>query len=90
LKDIELEISVLSLARQVRGPEDFEVGKHGIIISKEGGGAVFLPQVAPEQHWTREQTLDHLCVKAGWPPDEWRKPGMTFYTFTAQVFAEGS
>jgi hypothetical protein len=88
LKDIEVEISVLSLARQVRGPEDFEVGKHGIIIRKEGGSAVFLPQVAPEQHWDREQTLDHLCVKAGWSPDEWRKPGMAFYTFTAQVFAE--
>jgi AmmeMemoRadiSam system protein B/AmmeMemoRadiSam system protein A len=90
LKDIVLEVSVLSLARQVRGPEDFQVGRDGIIIRKEGGGAVFLPQVAPEQHWTREETLDHLCVKAGWPPDEWRKPGMTFYTFTAQVFAEGS
>jgi hypothetical protein len=86
LKDIELEISVLSLARQVRGPEDFEVGRHGIIIRKERGGAVFLPQVAPEQHWNREQTLDQLCIKAGWGPDEWRKPGMAFYTFTAQVF----
>ena len=88
LKDIELEISVLSLARQVRGPEDFEVGRDGIIIRKEGGGAVFLPQVAPEQHWNREQTLDHLCQKAGWRPNEWRKPGMAFYTFTAQVFGE--
>ena len=88
LKDIEVEISVLSLARQVRGPEDFEVGKHGIIIRKGRGGAVFLPQVAPEQHWNREQTLDQLCIKAGWRPDEWRKPGMAFYTFTAQVFGE--
>jgi AmmeMemoRadiSam system protein B/AmmeMemoRadiSam system protein A len=88
LKDIELEISVLSLAQQVRGPEDFEVGRHGIIIRKEGGGAVFLPQVAPEQHWNREQTLDQLCLKAGCGPDEWRKPGMAFYTFTAQVFGE--
>ena len=88
LKDIELEISVLSLARQVRGPEDFEVGRDGIIIRKDGGGAVFLPQVAPEQHWTREQTLDNLCLKAGRPPDEWKKPGMAFYTFTAQVFGE--
>jgi len=88
LKDIELEVSVLSLARQVRGPEDFEVGRNGIIIRKGGGGAVFLPQVAPEQHWTREQTLDNLCLKAGWPTDEWRKPGMAFYTFTAQVFGE--
>jgi AmmeMemoRadiSam system protein A len=88
LKDIVLEVSVLSLARQVRGPEDFQVGRDGIIIRKEGGGAVFLPQVAPEQHWNREQTLDQLCLKAGWRPDEWRKPGMAFYTFTAQVFGE--
>jgi AmmeMemoRadiSam system protein A len=88
LKDIVLEVSVLSLARQVRGPEDFQVGRDGIIIRKEGGGAVFLPQVAPEQHWNREQTLDQLCLKSGWRPDEWRKPGMAFYTFTAQVFGE--
>jgi hypothetical protein len=89
LKDIELEISVLSLARQVRGPEDFEVGRDGIIIRKEGGSAVFLPQVAPEQHWNRDQTLENLCLKGGWPRDEWKKPGMAFYTFIAQVFGEG-
>ena len=34
LKDITIEVSVLSLARQVRGPEDFEVGRDGIIIRK--------------------------------------------------------
>jgi AmmeMemoRadiSam system protein B/AmmeMemoRadiSam system protein A len=88
LKDIVLEISVLSLARQVRGVEDFEVGRDGIIIRKGGHSAVFLPQVAPEQHWNREQTLDELCLKGSWPRDEWRKPGMAFYTFTAQVFGE--
>ncbi len=27
-------------------------------------------------------------LKAGWPADEWRKPGMTFLVFTAQVFGE--
>ena len=79
---------MLSLAKPVRGPEDFEVGKHGIIIRKGTGSAVFLPQVAPEQGWTREQTLDNLCLKGGMPKDEWRKPGMTFLTFTAQVFGE--
>ena len=34
------------------------------------------------------QTLDTLCLKGGMPRDEWRKPGMTFRTFTAQVFDE--
>jgi AmmeMemoRadiSam system protein A len=88
LKDITIEVSVLSLAQPVRGPEDFQVGRDGIIIQKGRHSAVFLPQVAPEQGWTREQTLDHLCVKGGMPADEWRKPGMTFLTFTAQVFGE--
>jgi len=88
LKDIALEISVLSIARKVGGPEDFEVGKQGIIISKGYSGAVFLPQVAPEQGWNRDETLRHLCAKAGLPADEWKKPGMSFFVFTAQVFDE--
>ena len=34
--------------------------------------ATFLPHVAPEQGWTRIQTLDHAIKKAGWsgPIDE--------------------
>ena len=50
--------------------------------------AVFLPQVAPEQGWTREQTLQHLCRKAGLPSDAWQAPTMKFFVFTAQVFGE--
>jgi AMMECR1 domain-containing protein len=49
---------------------------------------VFLPQVATEQGWTREQMLSQLARKAGLPADAWRQ-GATFEVFTAQVFAEG-
>jgi AMMECR1 domain-containing protein len=48
---------------------------------------VFLPQVATEQGWNREQMLDQLSMKAGLPADGWRK-GASFLTFQAEVFSE--
>ena len=89
LPAMELEISALSPTSRVPGPEAIQVGRHGVVLSKGGRRAVFLPQVAPEQGWTREQMLDQLARKAGLPADAWRQ-GATFEVFTAQVFAEGS
>ena len=87
LKDIQIEISVLSPLRDIGGPEEFIVGKHGVWMHKGGRSAVFLPQVAPEQGWDRETTLQQLSMKAGLPPDAW-KHGARFEVFTAQVFHE--
>ncbi len=84
---IDLEISVLTPFRPVPGPEAFEVGRHGILMEKGGNHAVFLPQVAPEQGWDRETTLTHLSLKAGLPPDGWRR-GAKFFVFEAIVFGE--
>lgn len=61
---VEIEISALTIAREVGCPEDFPVGGHGIIIRKGSRSAVFLPQVAPAQGWDRDETLNHLCRKA--------------------------
>ena len=88
LADIKIEISVLTIAKEIPGHNDFEVGRHGIIIRKGRRSAVFLPQVAPEQGWNRATTLQHLCRKAGMPSDEWKTPGMKFFVFTADVFDE--
>ena len=88
LKLIHIEISALSIARPIAGPEEFQVGKHGIIIQRGWNRAVFLPQVAPEQGWNREQTLQQLCRKAGLSADAWKQPDMKFFVFTAQVFDE--
>ena len=87
LKGIAIEISVLTPPQDIPGPEAFQVGKHGIILEKQGKRAVFLPQVAPEQGWNREQTLTHLAQKAGLSADAWRK-GTRFWVFEAQVFGE--
>ena len=80
-------MSVLSPAIPVSGPDAIEVGKHGVILEKEGHRALFLPQVAPEQGWDRRTMLEHLAQKAGLPADGWRR-GARFEVFTAQVFAE--
>ena len=87
MKDIEIELSVLTPMKSVAGPEDIVVGRDGVIIHKDGRSAVFLPQVAPEQGWNREEMLKHLCIKAGLPHDGWRS-GAQFSTFEAIVFSE--
>ena len=87
LPSIEMEISVLTPFARVDGPGAIQVGRDGALIKKGDRQAVFLPQVAPEEGWSREEMLEHLCAKAGMPTDCW-KSGCTFYTFQADVFGE--
>ncbi len=87
LDGLDVEVSILSPSHPVPGPEAIEIGTHGIILSKGRQRALFLPQVATEQGWDVETTLDHLARKAGMPTDGWRR-GARFEVFTAQVFGE--
>ncbi len=84
---ISIEVSVLTPPRQVKDPAQIVVGQHGIILSKGGRSATFLPQVAPEQGWDRETTLNHLARKAGLSTDGWRQ-GTSFSVYEAIVFSE--
>lgn len=89
LKDIDLEISVLSKPWVVQDPGEIDVGVHGVIVSRGSHKGLFLPQVATEQRWNREQLLSYLCAeKAGLPADAWKDPATTLEAFTAQVFSE--
>jgi len=90
LPAIDIEISVLTPPEPIARPEDFIVGRHGIILREGGSEAVFLPQVAPEQGWDREETLTHLSLKAGLSEDAWKKKDARFLVFHAQVFGEKS
>ncbi|MCX7816697.1 MAG: AmmeMemoRadiSam system protein B [Syntrophales bacterium] len=87
LKDTEIEISVLTPVKPVSGPQDIVVGRDGVLIRKKGRSAVFLPQVAVEQGWSREEMLNHLAMKAGLSPHDWRE-GCQIFTFQAIVFSE--
>ncbi len=91
LKDIDVEISVLSVPERIKDVSEIQMGVHGVIVSKGNSArGVFLPQVADETHWSREEFLANLCVqKARLPADCWRDPNVVIESFTAEVFAEG-
>lgn len=62
-----------------RDPMAWEIGRHGIRISfsyhGRRFGATYLPDVAKEQGWTKEEAIVSLMRKAGWSgkKDEWRR-----------------
>ena len=87
LDEIEFEISVLTPPHSVSSYKQIVIGRHGIVLKKDGRSAVFLPQVAIEQGWDLETTLNHLARKAGLPEDAWRE-GASFDVFEAIVFSE--
>lgn len=87
LRDIHIEISVLSPLREIKDVGEIEVGKHGIYITKGFHCGTLLPQVAVECCWDRRTFLEHTCMKAGLPPDGWKK-GARILTYSAQVFSE--
>lgn len=86
LKDIEIEISVLTKPRRTF-PARIKVGRDGIIVSYMGRQGVLLPQVPVELGWDRIEFLNAVCLKAGVEPDCWRK-GAKLYSFQAEVFKE--
>ena len=88
LKDLKLEISVLSPMEQLDNPEDVVVGKHGLLIRRGSRQGVLLPQVPVEQKWDKHTYLQHICMKAGLPTDAWKKEGTQLFVFTAEVFSE--
>ncbi len=86
LEGLEIEVSVLTPPRPIAHYEAFKVGQQGIILTKQGRSAVFLPEVAVEQGWNREQTLTYLARKAGLPADAW-KDGAEFEVFYSEKYA---
>ncbi len=87
LGELEIEISVLTVPQKVERPDQVQVGRDGIIISKGFQRGLLLPQVPVEQGWDLEQYISYGCRKAGLPPDEWKR-GVQIEVFQAVVFGE--
>jgi MEMO1 family protein len=83
LKDINLEISILSPLSPVKDVKDIQIGKHGLVIRQGAHSGLLLPQVAGELGWDRDTFLKNLCAKAGLPEYAWRDAEL--YTFTAEI-----
>ena len=90
LADVEIEISVLSPLQRVNNPDEIQMGKHGVLIRKGYQSGVFLPQVATETGWSKDEFLSNLCShKAGLSPSAWKDDSsLEIYIFTAEVFSE--
>ncbi len=86
LPEIEIEISVLTPFKQVKSADDIVLGRDGVIVKKGDLQAVFLPQVATETGWSKEEFLNQLCKKAGLQEGDWKNAEL--FTFQAEVFSE--
>lgn len=89
LNDIKIEISVLSKLKRAESIDDIVLGKHGVIVKRGFNSGVFLPQVALETGWSKEEFLNHLVEdKAGLPKNSWKDKETEIYIFTVQIFEE--
>ena len=89
LKNVKIEISVLSALEKIDSVEKIELGKHGVLVRKGIQSGVFLPQVATETGWSKEEFLNNLCSqKAGLSANAWQDKNVELYIFSAQVFSE--
>lgn len=88
IKNLSIEISILSEPFSLNSYDEIEIGKHGLILEEEGRRGLLLPQVPVEHHMNRDQYLDSICRKSGFPADYWRTKQLKLYGFTASVFSE--
>jgi len=89
LGDIHIEISVLSPLVQITNTDEIVLGKHGVLVRDAYRSGVYLPQVATETGWSKEEFMNSLCSqKAGMKPNAWKSGECDIYIFSAEVFEE--
>jgi AmmeMemoRadiSam system protein A len=88
LKNLKLEISVLTLPKKIESVDEIEVGKHGLIIKQNYFQGLLLPQVASDYGWNRTTFLEQTCRKAGLKKSAWKDKKTEIFIFSAEVFGE--
>jgi len=89
LKDLSIEISILSPRRRIASWKDIKLGEQGVVVSRGWKSGVFLPQVAAETGWSLEEFLRHLCFdKAGLDPEAYKDPSTVIEVFDAEIFGD--
>ncbi|KAK8156606.1 AMMECR1 domain-containing protein [Phyllosticta citrichinensis] len=79
LPSLACAVTLLTNFQPAASPMSWELGRHGLRISftyhGRRYGATYLPDVAKEQGWTKEETMVSLMRKAGWSGrrDEWQR-----------------
>ena len=75
-----VELSVLSKRQRIDGPEDIEIGKHGIYLINGFRRATLLPQVAVKNNFSPVDFLE-CCAenKLGMNKDSWKESELYVY-----------
>jgi AmmeMemoRadiSam system protein A len=93
LKDIQIEISVLTIPRRLdfKSSDDLvqklRPGKDGVVLIMGRSQATFLPQVW-EQIPDKTDFLNHLAQKAGLGASAWREQGTSVLIYQVEAFKE--
>jgi len=88
LKELSIEISVLTPLRRIKNVDELEIGKHGLYIMSGCSSGLLLPQVATEYNWDCLTFLEQTCYKAGLPCDAWQDENTAIFTFSADIIEE--
>ncbi|HUN65218.1 MAG TPA: AmmeMemoRadiSam system protein B [Bacteroidota bacterium] len=84
LPRLSYEVSVLTPLKRIHSIEEFRLGTDGIYMRKGEHTGTFLPEVAKETGWSKEEFLGHCAQeKAGIGWDGWKDAEL--YTYQALV-----
>lgn len=85
LADVIIEVTLISQARKLDTPDQIQIGKTGLIISRGENRGVLLPQTAEQNKWSREQFLEACCEKAKLSHKAWKDPNTLVEIFESQT-----
>jgi AmmeMemoRadiSam system protein A len=86
LPQLELEITVILPLHPAPSCLDCDPANDGIYLIADDRAGCFLPQVARETGWSRQQLLSRLCTeKLGLSPEAWQNPTARLMTFQTLI-----
>ncbi len=94
LSELIVEVSILTKPEHIGSAsvsgrlKEIKVGRDGLMITYGFKSGLLLPVVAMEELWNKEEFLRNLCLKADLPEDAWKRPEISLYKFSSQVFRE--
>ncbi len=83
LKEMDVEVTILSPLEPLKNNEAIEIGKHGLYMVKDNHSGILLPQVPVEFGWDRETFLKQISKKAGLSENAWKDANL--FRFTAEI-----
>ncbi len=87
LSYISIEISMLTPLQKINSIDQFQLGLHGIYMTKDDRSGTYLPQVAEQTGWSAEDLFGHCArEKAGMGWDGWKEADL--YVYEAITFGE--